>query len=109
MIERAHVLCRGDAIDVGDLPERLAESAAGAPGEHTLVATAVDASGNEASTTITVTVPGAGGSGSGGGSATGDDTGADDLPGCSLDAGGGKSGLGMLALGLGLMLRRRRR
>ena len=83
---------------------------ASAPGEHTLVAVARDAAGNSATASSTVTVPG---SGTGGGSNNpGDDDpagGAKDLPGCSLDAGGGGAGAGSLVVGVLAVLRTRRR
>jgi MYXO-CTERM domain-containing protein len=78
---------------------------------HTFIATAKDAAGNTVTATATVTVPGAG-SGSGSGSGSGDDPPAganDDLPGCSLDAGGGAKGFATILLVLGLALLRRRR
>jgi poly(hydroxyalkanoate) depolymerase family esterase len=83
-------------------------TAAGA-GDHELVATASDAAGNTSSATAHVNVPGPGdGSGS---DTDGDgvpDGPNDDLPGCSLDAGGGGAELACLVLVLGIVLRRRR-
>jgi hypothetical protein len=83
---------------------------AAGPGMHALLATARDTAGNMVTAMATVTVPaptpppdaGAGGD---------DEPPArtDDLPGCSLDAGGGGSGAATLALGLVLALRPRRR
>lgn len=81
-------------------------TAAGA-GDHELVARAADAAGNESSVTARVSVPGPG-SGSdvdGDGEPDGPNN---ELPGCSLDAGGGGAQLACLVLGLGLVLRRRR-
>jgi poly(hydroxyalkanoate) depolymerase family esterase len=88
------------------------DATAAGPGMHTLVATARDAAGNTVTAMATVTVPGAGsGSGSGSGSNTTDPpAGAnDDLPGCSLDAGGGAKGFATMLLVVGLALLRRRR
>ncbi len=105
-----HVSLAIDGADVGevvDAPYQFPWTATGA-GEHAIVATAVDASGNEATTSITVTVPGAGGgSGSNGNSPTG----SDELPGCTLDAGHHRGGTGAIFLGLAVVfaLRRRRR
>ncbi len=83
---------------------------ASAPGEHALVAIARDTAGNSATAHATVTVPGAGGGG--GNTPGGDDDptgGAKDLPGCSLDAGGGGTSAGSLAIGVFALVRRRRR
>lgn len=105
-----------DGAEVGtaaDAPYQFAWDASAA-GAHTLVAVARDVSGNQATTTITVTVPGVdggGGSGSGDGSNGATDDGPGALPGCALDAGGGHGGPGALglALGLAVIVRRRRR
>ena len=84
-------------------------TAAGA-GAHALLAIARDAAGNTATATAMVTVPGTGtGSGSGSGMDEDQPNGAQELPGCSLDAGGGGRGFGALVLVVGLALARRRR
>ena len=107
-----HVSLSVDGTELGqvvDAPYQFAWTATGG-GDHTLVATAVDASGNEATASITVTVPGAGG-GSGSGSGNGNSP-SDELPGCTLDVGGHtRGGTSALVLGVGviLVLRRRRR
>jgi poly(hydroxyalkanoate) depolymerase family esterase len=103
-----------DGADAGsdaEAPYQFAWDATSAgPGTHDLVAVARDAAGNATTASATVTVPGGGGGGGGGGG-NGDDGpgGANDLPGCSLDAGGGGAGFGALAIGLAAVLRRRRR
>ena len=104
-----HVTLTIDGVEVGevvDAPYQFNWTATGG-GEHAVVATAVDASGNDATSTISVTVPGPGG-GSGGGNNPGA---SDELPGCSLDVGGrprgGTTAL-LLALGVVIALRRRR-
>lgn len=107
-----HVSLAIDGAEIGevvDAPYQFAWTATGG-GEHTIVATAVDASGNEAMTSITVTVPGPGG-GSGGSGNGNNPAGTDELPGCSLDIGGHRSGTSaiLLALGVVFVLRRRRR
>jgi poly(hydroxyalkanoate) depolymerase family esterase len=80
------------------------------PGMHTFIATAKDAAGNTVTAMATVTVPGPGeGSGSGSGSGEPPTAANDDLPGCSLDAGGGAKGFATILLVLGLALLRRRR
>lgn len=84
-------------------------TAAGA-GMHELVATASDAAGNTVTATATVTVSGANGSGSGSNTDEPPTMANDELPGCSLDAGGGGAGmLAGLVVVLGAVLRRRRR
>ncbi len=84
------------------------DATAAGPGDHTLVATATDAAGNMVTTMAIIKVPGSGGPD--GGNTDDPPTGSnDDLPGCSLDAGGGGAGAMTLALALGLVLRRRRR
>jgi poly(hydroxyalkanoate) depolymerase family esterase len=108
-----HVALTIDGADAGtvvDAPYQFAwDATAAGPGDHTLVAVATDASGNTAMTSIAATVPGAGGVGGGGGN--GAVPGSDELPGCSLDAGGGGSGAGVGALVLAVVVgvRRRRR
>lgn len=102
-----------DGADVGaadiEAPYQFTWDAA-APGEHALVAIARDTAGNSATAHATVTVPGGGGgSGSGSNNPGDDDGGAQDLPGCSLDAGGGGAGAGSLAFGVLALLRIRRR
>jgi hypothetical protein len=83
---------------------------AAGPGMHTLIATARDTSGNMVTAMATVTVPSA--------SPPPDPAPDpapppaepnDELPSCSLDAGGGGAGLATLAIGLCLALRRPRR
>lgn len=110
----ANVNLTVDGADVGapdvEAPYQFTWDAA-TPGEHVLVAIARDAAGNSATATATVTVPGGGGSG-GSNTGGGDDEptgGAKDLPGCSLDAGGGGAGAGSLVLGVAALLRIRRR
>ncbi|MFN0250303.1 MAG: PHB depolymerase family esterase [Kofleriaceae bacterium] len=105
-----HVSLAIDGTEIGevvDAPYQFNWTATGG-GEHAIVATAVDASGNEATTSITVTVPGPGG-GSGGGS--NNPGGTDELPGCSLDIGGNHRGgttAILLALVVVFVLRRSR-
>ena len=76
------------------------------PGSHTLVATATDVNGQTATATATVTVAGGSGSGSGNGATGG---GSNQLPSCSLNAGGASSGWFPLGLALFFVTRRRRR
>ena len=86
------------------------DATAAGPGEHALEATATDAAGNVSTAIAMVTVPGGGsGSGSGSGSNTDDPAPNTDLPGCSMDATGGGAGYATLALGLVIVLARRRR
>lgn len=105
-----HVALAVDGADIGevvDAPYQFHWTATGG-GDHTIVATAVDASGNEATTSITVTVPGGSGSGSNGNNPSG----SDELPGCTLDVGGhhrGGTSAILLAFGVVFVLRRRRR
>lgn len=82
-------------------------SAAGA-GDHELAAIASDSAGNEATAMAVVAVPGDGGGGGGSGSGSGNEP-ATDLPGCSLDASAGGSGLFTIGFALALVLRTRRR
>jgi hypothetical protein len=104
-----HVSLAIDGTEIGDVvdaPYQFAWTATGA-GEHTIVATAVDASGNEATTSVMVTVPGPGG----GSGSNGNNPASDELPGCSLDVGGGRRGgtsAILLAIGVVLVLLRRR-
>ncbi|MEO7092905.1 MAG: PHB depolymerase family esterase [Polyangiales bacterium] len=109
----ASVALTVDGADVGaadlEAPYQFTWDAS-APGEHAIVAIARDTAGNSATAHATVTVPGPGGGG--GNNPGGDDDptgGAKDLPGCSLDAGGGGAGVGSLAIGVLALLRRRRR
>lgn len=112
----ANVALTVDGADVGaadvDAPYQFTWDAS-APGSHVIVAIARDTANNSATATATVTVPGGGGGGGGGGSNNGGDDdapgGTQDLPGCSLDAGGGGAGAGTLVLGVAMLLRRRRR
>jgi MYXO-CTERM domain-containing protein len=88
------------------------DATAAGPGMHTFVATARDAAGNTVTAMATVTVPGEGeGSGSGSGSNMDDPPAGpnDDLPGCSLDAGGGAKGFATMMFVIGLAVLRRRR
>lgn len=81
-----HVSLSIDGAEIGevvDAPYQFAWTASGG-GEHTIVATAVDASSNEATSEITVTVPGPGG----GSGSNGNNPANGDLPGCTLDIGG---------------------
>ena len=82
-------------------------SAAGA-GDHELIAIASDSSGNQAIATATVAVPDGDGGGSGSGSGS-DNEPATDLPGCSLDASAGGSGLFTIGFAVALVFRTRRR
>lgn len=97
-----------DGAEVGapdtEAPYQFAwDATAAGPGDHQLIATATDKSGNISTAMAMVTVPGPGGGGGGGGG--GDDDGNNpsgaELPGCSLDAGGGGgrlASLGWIAL-----------
>jgi poly(hydroxyalkanoate) depolymerase family esterase len=85
------------------------DATAAGPGMHTLVATASDAAGNTVVAQAVVTVPDANGSGSGSGSNEPPTGANDDLPGCSLDAGGGGAGfMAGFVVVFGILLRRRR-
>jgi hypothetical protein len=84
------------------------DATAAGPGMHTLIATARDLGGNTVTATATVTVPAPPpppdpGPGSGDDPAPPEPS--DELPGCTLDAGGGGAGLATLGLGLVLGLR----
>ena len=107
-IDHVSLSIDGAAIgEVVDAPYQFAWTASGG-GEHTIVATAVDASSNEATTEITVTVPGPGG----GSGSNGNNPANGELPGCTLDIGGhhrGGTSAILLALSVVLALRRRRR
>ena len=86
------------------------DATAAGPGMHTLIATARDTSGNMVTAMATVTVP----SNNPPPDPDPDPVDppaepSDELPSCSLDAGGGGAGLATLAIGLCLALRRPRR
>jgi poly(hydroxyalkanoate) depolymerase family esterase len=86
------------------------DATAAGPGAHALVATARDAAGNMVVANAMVTVPGDGGSGSGSGSGEPPAGANTELPGCSLDAGGGGAGFASgLTVLFAVLLRRRRR
>ncbi|HET9993702.1 MAG TPA: Ig-like domain-containing protein, partial [Kofleriaceae bacterium] len=98
----------GASIGTDDTaPYQFTWTAPTAPGSHTLVATATDVNGQTGMAMATVTVAGGGsGSGSGNGATGG---GGNQLPSCSLNAGGASGGLFPLGLALFVVTRRRRR
>jgi hypothetical protein len=109
-----HVDLLIDGVDQG--PDTMApyqfawDASAAAPGTHALIATATDAAGNTATTSATVTIAAAGaGSGSGSGAGSAGEQPGKDLPGCSLDAGGGGRGVATLVIVVGIALRTSRR
>jgi poly(hydroxyalkanoate) depolymerase family esterase len=84
------------------------DASAAGPGEHELLAIARDTSDNQAMAAAVVSVPDGGG-GSGSGSGDDDDEPATDLPGCSLDASAGGSGLLTIGFAVAIVLARTRR
>ncbi|MFT3691830.1 MAG: PHB depolymerase family esterase [Kofleriaceae bacterium] len=84
-------------------PYQFSWTAPTTPGSHTITATATDANGQTAVATATVTV-GGGGSGSGSNADTG---GGNQLPACSMNAGGAAGGWAPILLVLFVVIRRR--